>query len=190
MFHVTTACPSDPAQYPAHLAREPPVTAERRGFTGDEIISYIPSLRLFARSLCRNATEADDLVQETLLRAIEKAAQYHSETNLRAWLFTIMRNRFYTNFVKSRREVQGATDCVSTTAIPCEGAQLWHLEVEEIKRAIASLPLHYREALMLVSVLGESYIRAAEIMGCDIGTVKSRLSRARAMLRSRMEDGT
>ena len=188
MSHMTTAYRPDCAQYPAHLAREPPPPVDRRGFTGEEIISFIPSLRLFARSLCRNVTEADDLVQETLLRAIEKAAQYHSDTNLRAWLFTIMRNRFYSNFVKSRREVQGATECVSATAIPCEGAQLWHLEVEDTKRAIASLPVHYRETLMLVSVLGESYLRAADIMGCDVGTVKSRLSRARALLRSRMGD--
>lgn len=182
---------SDPRITPMASAPRPaPVPQPRQGFTGDEIISFIPGLRVFARGLCRNPVEADDLVQETLLRAIEKAGQYQVDTNLRAWLFTIMRNRFYSNFLKSRRESPAAADCASTTAIPVEGAQLWHLEMNEVKTALATLPIHYRETLILVSVLGESYIRAAEILGCDIGTVKSRLSRARSLLRDRLERET
>lgn len=161
----------------------------RRGFTGDEIISYIPGLRVYARGLCRNASEADDLVQETLLRAIEKASQYQSDTNLRAWLFTIMRNRFYSNFLKRKREAPAASDCASTVAIPVEGRQLWHVEMTDVKKALATLPVHYRETLILVAVLGESYIRAAEILDCDIGTIKSRLSRARTLLRDRLGAG-
>lgn len=149
----------------------------------DDILDHVPALRAFARGLCRNASDSDDLVQETLLRAIEYTSSYRPGTNLRAWLFTIMRSRFYNNCRKSSRERTGQSECVS--ALPSgQATQEWHLRQKELVAAISRLPRHYREALILISVLGESYIQAAEILECDIGTIKSRVSRARRILRN------
>lgn len=154
----------------------------------DEIVAYIPALRVFARSLCRNVVEADDLVQETLVRAIEKIHLFTAGTNLRAWLFTIMRNRFYSNWAKRSRERTGEKDCVSTVPVATADTQIWHLRKLELEQALQQLPVHYRETIMLVTVLGESYQQAAEILGCDIGTIKSRVSRARAALREKLDE--
>ncbi|MEH0070139.1 sigma-70 family RNA polymerase sigma factor [Pannonibacter sp. Pt2-lr] len=155
---------------------------------GEEVVSYIPALRIFARSLCRNPVEADDLVQETLLRAIERANQFEPGTNLRAWLFTIMRNRFYSNWAKRSRERTGDQDCVSGEPIGVADTQIWHLRMREMEEALHQLPIHYRETIILVAVLGESYIHASQILGCDIGTIKSRVNRARAALRDKLDE--
>lgn len=152
----------------------------------DDVLSHLPALRAYARSLCGQWQEADDLVQETLLRAIENAHRYQPGTHMRAWLFTIMRNRFYTNIRKAARERTGAADCVSDQPVSQPG-QEWHLRHCELWVQLALMPAHYREAIVLVSVLGESYIRAAEIMECDIGTIKSRVNRARSRLRDRLQ---
>lgn len=152
----------------------------------DDILDHVPALRAFARGLCRGKQDPDDLVQETLLRAIEYASSYRAGTNLRAWLFTIMRSRFYNTCRKSNREGPGQADCVSATP-RSEPTQEWHLRRKEMIAALDGLPQHYREALMLVAVLGESYITAAQIMDCDIGTVKSRVCRARRILRTILE---
>lgn len=153
----------------------------------DDILTYLPALRAFARSLCGNATEADDLVQETLLRAIENISGYTPGTNLRAWLFTIMRNRFYSNCIKRKREPTGDEDCASEMpVVPAQ--QEWQIRMQELERALEELPVHYREAIVLVVVLEESYLRAAEILECDIGTIKSRINRGRRMLRVALGD--
>jgi len=153
----------------------------------DDILSYLPALRAFARSLCGNSAEADDLVQETLLRALENIHRYTPGTNLRAWLFTIMRNRFYTNSAKRAQERTGEADCVADTlVVPAD--QEWTLRMRELARALNALPVHFRETIVLVVVLEESYQSAAEILGCDIGTVKSRVSRARQMLKQTLGD--
>ena len=148
----------------------------------DDILSYLPAMRAFARSLCRNAADADDLVQETLLRALTNIHRYTPGTNLKAWLFTIMRNRFYTNSTKRARERPGAADCVADTLVMAP-TQEWSLRLREFARALNALPVQYRETIVLVGVLGESYQAAAEILDCNIGTVKSRVSRARQMLK-------
>jgi len=153
----------------------------------DNILSYLPAMRAFARSLCGNAADADDLVQETLLRALENIDRYTPGTNLRAWLFTIMRNRFFTNTAKRARERTGDTDCVADTQL-VPPKQEWALRMRELARALNELPVHYRETIVLVVVLEESYQSAAEILQCDIGTVKSRVSRARQMLREKLGD--
>lgn len=168
------------------------LTAERGGAVpgtrpasgmSDNILDYLPALRIFARGLCRGTQDPDDLVQETLLRAIEYADSYRPGTNLRAWLFTIMRSRFYNNCRRAGREMTGQIDCVS--ALPkSQPTQEWHLRHKEILHAIDQLPPHYREALILISVLGESYGNAAAILHCDVGTIKSRVSRARRILRN------
>jgi RNA polymerase sigma-70 factor (ECF subfamily) len=149
----------------------------------EDILQYLPALRAFARSLCGNSTDADDLVQETLLRSIENISGYTPGTNLRAWLFTIMRNRFYSNCIKRGRERTGDEDCVSQQPSVAPG-QEWPVRMRELERALGELPIHYREAIVLVIVLEESYLRAAEILECDIGTIKSRINRGRHLLRA------
>lgn len=152
----------------------------------DELLDHVRALRTYARSLCGNPTDADDLTQETLLRALNSAGQYQPGTHMKSWLFTIMRNRFYTNRKKAARECTGVADCVS--AVPCtQPTQEWHLQAQEMRRALDQLPVHYREAIVLVGVLGESYIDTAKILGIDIGTVKSRVFRARKMLKDILE---
>ena len=152
----------------------------------EDVLEQIPALRAYSRALCRNHAEAEDLVQETLLRAIEHADSFTSGTNLRAWLFTIMRNRFYTNCRKAARERTGSDDCVSAQP-RVQATQEWHMQFLEMCAALRDIPPHYREAIILVGALGESYIAAAAILGCDIGTIKSRVNRARNMLRKQLE---
>ena len=152
----------------------------------DEIVGFIPALRIYARSLCRNSTDADDLVQETLARAIANVHRFQRGTNLRAWLFTIMRNRFYSDWAKRSRERTGDKDCVSDIPSAPENAQMWYLEVRELAKAIDDLPVQFRETIILVAALGESYMDAAEMLNCDIGTIKSRVNRARNLLRQNL----
>ena len=152
----------------------------------DDVLKHIPALRAYSRALCRSVPDAEDLVQETLLRAIEYADRYRPGTNMRAWLFTIMRNRFLTNCRKSARERTGAADCASAVPQVAPG-QEWHLQASELRVALRELPRHYREAIILVGALGESYLDAARLLDCDIGTIKSRVSRARAMLREALK---
>lgn len=152
----------------------------------DDILRHIPALRTYARALCRSGPDADDLVQETLLRAIEHIDGYTPGTNLRAWLFTIMRNRFYTNIRKAARERTGSADCVSAS-VGVRPTQEWHVQGCELGAALREMPRHYREAIILVGAIGESYIDAARILGCDIGTIKSRVNRARSALRKALE---
>ncbi|HHW35335.1 RNA polymerase sigma-70 factor, ECF subfamily [Paracoccus solventivorans] len=154
----------------------------------DDILGYIPALRAYSRALCRSVPDAEDLVQETLLRAIENVHQYRPGTNMRAWLFTIMRNRFLTNCRKSARERTGAADCVSSSVrVQVKPGQDWHMQAREMQAALREMPPHYREAIVLVGALGESYLDAARILGCDIGTIKSRVNRARHILQDRLE---
>lgn len=152
----------------------------------DEVVGHLPAMRGFARSMTRNAIEADDLVQEALVRAIEHIHQFKRGTNLRAWLFTILRNCFYSQAIKRRREAPGAKDCVSAVPHAVPDSQIWNIQRSEFEEALLQIPVHQREALMLVVVVGASYLEAAEILGCDIGTIKSRINRARANLRERL----
>lgn len=181
---VPAAESSDPNRSARPAAAQEP--AQQDG-ASDDIVSYIPSLRAFARSLCRRDQDPDDLVQETLLRAIEYAHRYRPGTNMRAWLFRIMRSRFYNNIHRVKRETTGAAECAS--ALPqTPPSQESSLQFTEMVAVLEQMPSHYRSALVLVTVLGESYASAAEILDCDIGTIKSRISRARSMLRRVLEE--
>lgn len=107
----------------------------------DDILGYIPALRAYSRALCRSVPDAEDLVQETLLRAIENVHQYRPGTNMRAWLFTIMRNRFLTNCRKSARERTGAADCVSSSVrVQVKPGQDWHMQAREMQAALREMP--------------------------------------------------
>jgi RNA polymerase sigma-70 factor (ECF subfamily) len=146
-----------------------------------ELVEMIPALRAFARSFCRNVTDADDLVQETLLKGIANIHRYQPDTNMKSWLFTIMRNTFYTRIKVYNRESPAAGDCASAEPAT-QALQEWRLRGKELTRAVRELPDKQREVLILISVLGMSYLDAAEICGCAVGTVKSRLNRARQRL--------
>jgi RNA polymerase sigma-70 factor (ECF subfamily) len=144
----------------------------------DSVVALIPALRAFARSFCRNPNDADDLVQETLVKAIANIDKYEEGTRLKSWLFTIMRNTFYTRIRVAKREAPGDADCVASQPIVLP-TQEWTLRGQEVEAAIERLSPSHREVLILIGMHGVSYEEAAEICGCAIGTVKSRLNRAR-----------
>ncbi len=144
-------------------------------------IEWIPELRAFARSLTQDVADAEDLVQETLLKAIRHRDKFRAGTNLRAWLFTIMRNTFYNSVRESARTRTGSQDCVPLS-LAAPATQEWSVCGDEIVAAINRLPAHYRDILALVVVLGESYESAARVCDCAVGTVKSRVNRARTMV--------
>lgn len=150
------------------------------------IIAAIPNLRAFATSLCGRASMADDLVQETLMRAWAKHDSFQEGTKLLAWLFTILRNEFYTVLRKRKREVEDI-DGEHAAKLVTKPSQLPSLDLEDFQVALTQIPDEQREALVLIGIAGFSYIEAAEIMGCAVGTVKSRLSRARTRIEQILE---
>jgi RNA polymerase sigma-70 factor (ECF subfamily) len=147
----------------------------------DQILAAVPSLRAFAISLCGNVDRADDLVQETLLRALANIDSFQPGTNLPAWLFTILRNLFRSEYRKRRREVEDADGSYAET-LKAQPSQTSHVEFQEFRTALAKVPPDQREALILVGASGFSYEEAAEICGCAVGTIKSRVNRARTRL--------
>ena len=152
----------------------------------DQVVALIPALRAFAWSISRNGSDADDLVQDTLIKAWSHRDKFETGTNLRAWLFTILRNTYYTAVVRRRREVRDEDDqhARSLTAAP---TQEWGLAIRALQAALDQLPPEHREALILVGAAGLSYEEAAEICGCALGTIKSRVNRARNRLLKVME---
>lgn len=152
----------------------------------EQTVEWIPALRAYARSLTKNDTDADDLVQDTLHKAIRNREKFKAGTNLRAWLFAIMRNTFFNDRKRAQREVTGAKDCVAGS-VSSPATQEWTVRGAEMMAAINRLPTHYREMLILVVMLGESYERAGEICGCTMGTVKSRVNRARKLVAEDLE---
>lgn len=151
-----------------------------QGFRQDLLLA-IPSLRAFAVSLSQNADKADDLVQETLVKAWDKQASFQEGTNLKAWLFTILRNEFYSQMRKRGREVQD-TDGAFTERMSVHPSQYGVLDMADFKKALDTLPPDQREAIILIGASGFSYEEAAEICKCAVGTMKSRVSRARTRL--------
>jgi RNA polymerase sigma-70 factor (ECF subfamily) len=157
----------------------------------DEVVGLIPALRAFAWSLSHNGSDADDLVQDTLIKAWTNRDKFEPGTNLRAWLFTILRNTYYTSVIRRRREVRDETGEYAgmLTSPP---TQDWTVAMRALQVALQQLPAEHREALILVGAAGLSYEEAAEICGCALGTIKSRVNRARARLLKIMdaEDAT
>src|SRR5436305_5501980 len=144
----------------------------------DAMLAAVPSLRAFAISLCGNVDRADDLVQETLLRAWANLNSFEPGTNMSAWLFTILRNLFRSEYRKRRREVPDGEGTYAET-LKTQPEQASRVEFEEFRTALAKLPSDQREALVLVGASGFSYEEAAGICGCAVGTIKSRVNRAR-----------
>ena len=148
-------------------------------FRGD-LEALIPFLRGFARSLCRNIVLADDLAQDALTKAWKCRESYALGTNLKAWLFTILRNEFYSNGRRAWRQVPWDQGAAERRYV--DHSQLVTLELSDTVRALHQLQPVYREALILIAAGGFSYGEAAEICQCAVGTVKSRVSRARRQL--------
>src|SRR6267154_2848042 len=147
----------------------------------EAMLGVVPSLRAFAMSLCGNVDRADDQVQETLLRAMANIDSFQPGTNMSAWLFTILRNLFRSEYRKRRREVED-TDGSYAESLKSHPEQQSRVEFEEFRVALAKLPPDQREALILVGASGFSYEEAAAICECAVGTIKSRVNRARNRL--------
>ena len=147
----------------------------------EALLGAVPSLRAFGISLTGDVDRADDLVQDTLLRALANVDRFEPGTNLNAWLFTILRNLFHSEYRKRRREVEDADGSYAATLRTAPDQQA-HLDFEDLRTALARLPQDQREAVLLVGAQGFSYEDAANICGCAVGTIKSRVNRARKRL--------
>jgi RNA polymerase sigma-70 factor, ECF subfamily len=152
----------------------------------DDLLKAIPKLRAYAKNLCRSTERADDLVQETILKALAHINTFVPGSNLTAWLYTILRNEFYSAFRKSRREVEDSGDR-HAALLQVRPVQEGHMHFLDVRDALTRLSAEQREALMLV-VSGLSYQEAAEMCGCASGTMKSRISRARDKLTKMFDD--
>ncbi len=146
-----------------------------------ELLSVLPRLRAFAVSLSGNADRADDLVQDTIMKAWAAQERFEAGSNMKAWAFTILRNEFYSQMRKRNREVQDV-DGIFSANLAVHPDQYGALDLKDFVVALEKLPDDQREALLLVGASGFAYEEAAEICGCRVGTVKSRVSRARGRL--------
>jgi RNA polymerase sigma-70 factor, ECF subfamily len=157
--------------------------------THASMLAAVPRLRAFATALCRNRDRADDLVQETIVRACASIDTFTPGTNMSAWLTTILRNRFYSEHRRRCREVEDANGVHAATLMTLPD-QVASLEQQELRAALDRLPDQMREALHLVFASGLSYSEAAQICGCAVGTIKSRVHRARMMLSKTLSAGS
>jgi RNA polymerase sigma-70 factor, ECF subfamily len=151
------------------------------GFFSRDLLTTIPSLRAFARSLGASADRADDLVQETLIKAWANKHSFVRGTNLKTWLFTILRNTAYSDYRKRWREVEDADGSLAAGLVS-QPNQIARLDMADFMASLDTVPRDQREALILVGASGFSYEEAAEICGCAVGTIKSRVNRARQRL--------
>lgn len=155
--------------------------AEASSNLREALVGAIPNLRAFAISLTGDHHKANDLVQDTLLKAWANRDKFEVGTNLKAWLFTILRNTYFSDIRKRRREIQDVEGQAAAQLVsPPE--QNGHVDLADFRKALAFLSADQREALLLVGAEGYSYEEAAAISGCAVGTVKSRVNRARAHL--------
>jgi len=151
-----------------------------------ELLAVLPSLRAFAISLTGRHDQADDLVQDTIMKAWAKQEQFEMGTNMKAWLFTILRNELYSKLRKRGREVQDS-DGVFTENLAQHPVQYGSMDMQDFKKALEKLSDEQREAIILVGASGFSYEEAAEICGCALGTIKSRVNRARQRLQELLQ---
>ena len=165
---------------PNKTSAAPTAAAEVPNFKR-ELLATLPSLRAFAVSLSGRHDKADDLVQDTVMKAWAKQESFELGTNIKAWLFTILRNEFYSQMRKRGREVQDS-EGVFTERMAVHPSQYGSMDLEDFKAALDKLPDDQREAVILIGASGFSYEEAAEICKCAVGTMKSRVSRARTKL--------
>ena len=155
----------------------------------EHLVAAIPGLRAFGFSLTARNDRADDLVQETLMKAWKHYDSFEPGTNMKAWLYTILRNEFYTQLRKRKREVEDA-DGLYSNRVAVHAEQDGHLDMADLRIALAKLPEDQREAIILVGASGFSYEEAAVICKVAVGTIKSRVNRARARLAVLLQIGT
>ena len=164
-------------------------TPEEKAEFKRELTEVVPHLRAFARGLCGRPDMADDLVQETMLKAWAAQDRFQPGTSMRAWTFVILRNAYLTDMRRNR--FRGDYDeTVAERILTAPAGQEEPIHLSDMHRALLTLPPERREALLLVGAGGFSYEEAAEICGCAIGTIKSRVGRARAALNSMLEEGS
>jgi RNA polymerase sigma-70 factor (ECF subfamily) len=154
-----------------------------------ELVALIPHLRAFARTLTGDPTAADDLAQDAMMKAWDARASFQLGTNMKAWTFMILRNQFYSEKRRSWRQSQLDQEAAERTLIAVDDPEA-PVALDELRQGLAMLPPEQREALILVGAGGFAYEEAADICGCAVGTVKSRVSRARKALQSILEDGS
>jgi RNA polymerase sigma-70 factor, ECF subfamily len=153
-----------------------------------ELQTLIPHLRAFARTLCGDPTAADDLAQDAMLKAWDARASFQMGTNMKAWTFMILRNQFYSEKRRSWRQSQLDQEAAERTLVAVDDPEA-PVALDELRQGLAMLPAEQREALILVGAGGFAYEEAAAICDCAVGTVKSRVSRARRALQGILESG-
>lgn len=161
---------------------------ERDAAFRDELVALIPHLRAFARTLCGDATAADDLAQDAMLKAWDARESFEMGTNMKAWTFMILRNQFYSEKRRSWRQSQLDQEAAERTLVAVDDPEA-PVALDELRQGLAMLPAEQREALILVGAGGFAYEEAAAICDCAVGTVKSRVSRARRALQAILESG-
>ena len=154
-----------------------------------ELVQLIPHLRAFARTLAGDPASADDLAQDAMMKAWDARASFQMGTNMKAWTFMILRNQFYSEKRRSWRQSQLDQEAAERTLVAVDDPEA-PVALDELRLSLAALPAEQREALILVGAGGFAYEEAAEICGCAVGTVKSRVSRARKALHAILEDGS
>ena len=152
----------------------------------DELVTWIPNLRAFALSLTQSAQHSDDLVQDTLVKALSNLDKFQAGTNLRAWLFTILRNSFYNDIRYKKYHQTAPLDDVNPVNLELRATQEKYIEFKDVLKGLGELVPEQREAIILIAAEGLSYEEAAAVCNCPVGTVKSRLSRARQRLEEYM----
>ncbi len=166
----------------------PPRTAEDDNAFKKELVPLIPHLRAFARTLCGDPAAADDLAQDAMMKAWDARASFQMGTNMKAWTFMILRNQFYSEKRRSWRQSQLDQEAAERTLVAVDDPEA-PVALDELRQGLAMLPPEQREALILVGAGGFAYEEAAEICDCAVGTVKSRVSRARRALHAILDDG-
>jgi RNA polymerase sigma-70 factor (ECF subfamily) len=151
-----------------------------------ELIELIPALRKFARRFYASQTDIDDLVQDTLLKALNNIDKFQQGTRLKSWMFTIMRNSFCTRFGVAKREHVGFDEAMTARSV-VQPHQEWSVRGHELERAISGLPVRYRTAIDMIFIQGISYEEAARRCECPVGTVKSRVNRARERITQQLD---
>src|SRR6516165_2660389 len=153
-----------------------------------DLVTLIPQLRAFARTLAGDPTAADDLAQDAMLKAWDARESFELGTNMKAWTFMILRNQFYSERRRSWRQSQLDQEVAERTLVAVDDPEA-PVALDELRQGLAMLPAEQREALILVGAGGFAYEEAAAICGCAVGTVKSRVSRARRALQAILESG-
>lgn len=171
-------------ELPIHGGKDKPVDNKS---LQTSILNVVPNLRAFAVSLCHSSDRADDLVQETLLKALANVGSFTPGTNMAAWLITILRNCFYSECRKQKKEAEYTNHCAASAERGVAPEQYGHLDYEDFREALMRLPTEQRESLILCVASCCSEQDAAKICGCAVGTIKSRIHRARRTLAQLMQ---